>query len=177
MLKATAFHEGLPAPANRSGRKIPPQVSFHFMAWQFGYLVPIVSLQAEELAGLSATVDDVIYMPSLQAPEDRPHPFVYFITISNQSSETITIRGRKWIISQELTNEKTVVEGEGVVNQTPRLTPGEDFSYNSYHVVPRNSQATGGVLCHDDEGRVVYTKIPNSQCTCLNGLRVGPNLR
>ena len=123
-------------------------------------LVRPVPVEAEELTGLSATVDDVIYMPSLQAPDDRPHPFVYFITISNQSTETVTIRGRKWIIAQDKTNEKTVVEGEGVVNQTPRLAPGEDFSYNSYHVVQKNSQATGAFFATTDEGRVVYTRIP-----------------
>jgi ApaG protein len=124
-------------------------------------LVTTVPVEAKELTGLSATVDDVIYMPSLQAPEDRPHPFVYFITISNQSSETVTIRGRKWIISQDDSREKTVVEGEGVVNQTPRLAPGDDFSYNSYHVVDRNSQATGAFFATTDEGRVVFAKIPD----------------
>ena len=39
----------------------------------------------EELDGLSVVIDDVIYMPNLEAPEDRPHPFVYFINIRNDS--------------------------------------------------------------------------------------------
>ena len=38
-----------------------------------------------ELAGLSANVDRVVHMPQLEAPPDRPHPFVYFITIRNDS--------------------------------------------------------------------------------------------
>ena len=33
----------------------------------------------------------------------------------------------------------TVVEGDGVVGQTPVLEPGEDFSYNSYHVTAANA--------------------------------------
>ena len=105
-------------------------------------------------------VDDVIYMPSLNAPEDRPHPFVYFITISNQSMEAVTIRGRKWIISHDGSKEKTVIEGEGVVNQTPRLAPGEDFSYNSYHVIQKNSHATGAFFATTDDGEVVFARIP-----------------
>ena len=119
-----------------------------------------MAVDAEELTGLSANVDDVIYMPSLQAPEDRPHPFVYFITISNQSKETVTIRGRKWILTQEVSHEKTVIEGEGVVNQSPTLAPGEDFSYNSYHVIGKDSSATGAFFATTDNGRVVYTRIP-----------------
>lgn len=119
-----------------------------------------MAADAQELTGLNAHVDDVIYMPSLQAPEDRPHPFVYFITISNQSDETVTIRGRKWIISHADSNRKTVVEGEGVVNQTPRLAPGEDFSYNSYHVIKSDSSASGAFFATTDDGRIVYTRIP-----------------
>jgi ApaG protein len=119
-----------------------------------------VAVDATELTGLNANVDDVIYMPSLQAPDDRPHPFVYFITISNQSDETVTIRGRKWIISEADSNRKTVVEGEGVVNQTPKLAPGEDFSYNSYHVIQSDSSASGAFFATTDDGRVVYARIP-----------------
>lgn len=119
-----------------------------------------MAVDAKELTGLNATVDDVIYMPSLQAPDDRPHPFVYFITISNQSDETVTIRGRKWIISQAASNQKTVVEGEGVVNQSPRLAPGEDFSYNSYHVIQSDSSASGAFFATTDDGRIVFARIP-----------------
>ncbi len=36
-----------------------------------------------ELEGLRVTVDDVKFMPQLQASEDRPFPFVYLITIHN----------------------------------------------------------------------------------------------
>ena len=87
----------------------------------------------DQLEGLSVRVDDVIYMPTLDAPDDKPHPFVYFITILNESTERVRILGRKWVIREE-GGEVTVVEGDGVVGQTPVLEPGEDFSYNSYHV-------------------------------------------
>ena len=120
-----------------------------------------MAVKAEELTGLNANVDDVIYMPSLQAPDDRPHPFVYFITISNQSEEAVTIRGRKWIISDSETTQKTVVEGEGVATQTPHLAPGEDFSYNSFHMIKSDSTASGAVFATTDDGRVVYARIPD----------------
>ena len=114
----------------------------------------------EEYAGLKVPVDDVIYMPSLDAPSDRPHPFVYFITIVNDGAEAVTIGGRKWVIRQE-NDEILVVEGDGVVSQTPRLEPsGGDFTYNSYHVISHSSVAEGASFGKTDAGRRVFTRIP-----------------
>ena len=31
-------------------------------------------------------------------PADKPHAFVYFITIHNSSDRTITLLGRKWVV-------------------------------------------------------------------------------
>ena len=66
----------------------------------------------ESLSGLRVEVEEVIYMPHLDAPEDRPHPFVYFISIVNESSEMVKILARKWIVKDEA-GEVMVVEGEG----------------------------------------------------------------
>ena len=114
----------------------------------------------EELAKLRVSVEEVIYMPSLDAPEDRPHPFVYFISIANESGQSVTIKGRKWVITQE-NGEKVVVEGEGVVSQNPLIESGGDFSYNSYHVVSNDSVAEGAFLAETDDGRAVFAKIPS----------------
>ncbi|MFP6864944.1 MAG: ApaG domain [Roseibacillus sp.] len=114
----------------------------------------------EELDGLSVVVDDVIYMPSLDHPEDRPHPFVYFINIKNKSSEQVRIRGRKWLVREDLTDEVIVVEGDGVVGQMPELAPGEEFSYNSYHVARGNGHAEGTFFGQTESGRNVYVRIP-----------------
>lgn len=112
-----------------------------------------------ELAGLKVTVNEVVYMPSLEAPAERPHPFVYFLTISNQSSETVTIRGRKWVV-REQGGETTVVEGAGVVGQTPEIEPGKEFSYNSYHVTRADCVAEGAFFAETASGERVYTRIP-----------------
>ena len=112
-----------------------------------------------ELDGLHACVDRVVYMPQLEAPADRPHPFVYFITIHNQSSETVTIRGRKWVVTDEH-GHCIVVEGDGVVGKFPRLEPGEKFSYNSYHVIGANSVAEGSFFGVTNDGAPVFTRIP-----------------
>lgn len=113
----------------------------------------------EELEGLRATVDRVAYMPHLEAPADKPFPFVYFITIHNDSDETVTIKGRKWVVT-DATGDVIVVEGDGVVGKFPRLTTGDSFSYNSYHVIACDSAAEGAFIGVTEGGKPVLVKIP-----------------
>jgi ApaG protein len=118
-----------------------------------------VSAVFRELTNLRVTVDKIVYMPALEAPPDRPYPFVYFITIDNQSAETVTIRGRKWVITDQA-GQKIVVEGDGVVGEYPRLRPGEHFSYNSYHVIGLDSIAEGAFIGLTDEAVPFVVRIP-----------------
>ena len=112
-----------------------------------------------ELKKLSVKVDDIVYMPSLDAPKEKPHPFVYFISIHNESAESVTIRGRKWIV-QEDGGEIVVVEGDGVVGQMPIIAPGGFFSYNSYHVVVHGAKVSGAFFGETITGDWVFSKIP-----------------
>ncbi len=118
-----------------------------------------MSVALTELKGLRVTVDRVVYMPHLEAPDDRPYPFVYFITIHNDSSEIVTIRGRKWVVT-DAEDQRVVVEGDGVVGKFPHLAPGEHFSYNSYHVIGSRSVAEGAFFGITDAGEPVFTRIP-----------------
>ena len=72
----------------------------------------------QELRGLSVEVSEVLYVPTLEAPEDKPHPFVYFINVINDSDELVTLHGRKWFV-REHNGELTVLEGQGIVGQHP----------------------------------------------------------
>ncbi|HSI13040.1 MAG TPA: ApaG domain [Chthoniobacter sp.] len=112
-----------------------------------------------ELAGLSANVDRVVHMPQLEAPPDRPHPFVYFITIRNDSPAVVTIKGRKWIVT-DAGGQCMVVEGDGVVGEFPRLEPGDHFTYNSYHTIGSDSVAEGAYFGVTAAGAPVFTRIP-----------------
>ena len=113
----------------------------------------------KELTGLTVTVDKVVYMPLLEAPPERPHPFAYYITIHNESDETVTIKGRKWVITDDEGN-CLVVEGDGVVGKFPRLEPGDEFSYNSYHTIGRDSVVEGSFFGTSENGVAVLTRIP-----------------
>src|SRR5580704_17636617 len=112
-----------------------------------------------ELAEVKVSIDKVVYVPTVEAPPDRPYPFVYFITILNNSPENVTIRGRKWVVTDGH-GGKLVVEGDGVVGEFPRLRPGEKFSYNSYHVIAEDSVAEGAFIGLTDQGEPFVVRIP-----------------
>src|SRR6185503_9417131 len=119
-----------------------------------------VADEIPELPGLRVSVDRVAYQPDFPAPPDRPHCFVYFITIHNDTDLPVTIKGRKWVVTNSQ-GEITAVEGEGVVGETPEIPPGGKFSYNSFHLLdtPR-AVAQGSYLGIDSAGRRVLTRIP-----------------
>lgn len=105
------------------------------------------------------TVDKVVYVPDLDAPKGKPYPFVYFISIRNTGMLPVQILARKWIV-KESCGEVVVVEGDGVVGQTPTLKQGEEFSYNSYHVVGSEAVVEGSFFGRDSEGNAFVTEIP-----------------
>lgn len=112
-----------------------------------------------KLESLRVTLDKLVYSPKLETPPERPHPFAYYLTIENQSGETVTIRGRKWVVT-DARGQCIVVEGDGVVGKMPRLEPGEHFSYHSYHVVATDSVAEGAFFGVSESGEAVATLIP-----------------
>ena len=116
-------------------------------------------MQPRLLEGFGATVDRVIHAPDLPASPDQPHPFVYFITIRNESDRTVTVKGRKWVVRAE-GGHVTAVEGDGVVGCFPRLEPGEQFSYNSYHTTAGRAVAEGSYLAVTEDGEAVMALIP-----------------
>ena len=115
---------------------------------------------ALELPGLRVELDKLVYRHGgEQLPPDRPHAFIYYLTITNGSDRTVTLLGRKWVV-EHADGTQLVVEGDKIVGETPRLTPGGHFSYNSYHVTACDARAHGSFHGHDDTGRRVFVRIP-----------------
>ncbi len=109
---------------------------------------------------LTVTVDQVAYKPEASTPIDRPYCFVYYITIHNDADRAVSIRGRKWVIRNDR-GRMMVIEGEGVVGELPYLKPGEQFSYNSFHLVDTAyAHAEGSFIGIDDNGEPVIVRIP-----------------
>src|SRR4051812_18701896 len=121
--------------------------------------------EIHESPKLYVTVDRVVFQPQAPTPVDRPYCFVYFITIHNDTDKAVTIRGRKWVVTNS-TGEITAVEGEGVVGQTPEIPPGGSFSYKSFHLLDTTTAvAQGSYLGIDANGRRVLTRIPRFEMT------------
>jgi len=113
-----------------------------------------------ELPGLHVRIDDVVFQPKALVPMDVPNRFVYYITIHNDSDTPVTIKGRKWVVT-ESSGEVTAVEGDGVVGEFPHLEPGEHFTYNSSHVFSSSKAvAAGSYLGVDDLQNRVIVRIP-----------------
>lgn len=112
------------------------------------------------LPGLTARLDKLVYHhggPSL--PPGKPHAFVYFITIRNNSERTVTLLARKWIICHG-DGTQLVIEGDKIVGETPRLAPGEQFSYNSYHVTGAEARVQGCFHGLDETGTRIHVSLP-----------------
>ena len=115
---------------------------------------------SRQLPGLTARLDKLCYHNGgASLPPDKPHAFVYFITIENGSDRSVTLLGRKWVVVHG-DGTRLVIEGDKIVGETPRLPPGEQFSYNSYHVTGMDACAHGSFHGVDEFGNRVHVILP-----------------
>ena len=71
------------------------------------------------------------YMAEQSSPEQDRYLFTYFITIANESNDTVQLRSRHWVITNGEGHTEEV-QGPGVVGEQPTLQPGEVYEYNSF---------------------------------------------
>ncbi|MDP1578867.1 MAG: ApaG domain [Candidatus Didemnitutus sp.] len=119
-----------------------------------------MNASAEELPGLRVELDNLVYQRGgAEFPPDRPHAFIYFLSIHNDSDRSITLLGRKWVVLHA-DGTQLVIEGDGIVGKSPRLAPGEHFSYNSYHLTGTNARVHGSFHGLDEAGARIFVRIP-----------------
>mgnify|MGYP001294710262 FL=1 len=70
------------------------------------------------------------FLPERSSPENRQFFWAYSIVIVNESSETVQLKTRHWIITDGL-GQQQEVRGEGVVGEQPVIGPGERYEYTS----------------------------------------------
>lgn len=73
-------------------------------------------------------VTDFIAQQSVEA--EQQFVFSYTITVTNNSSETVQLLSRYWLIS-DANGETNTVTGEGVIGQQPFIKPEQSFTYSS----------------------------------------------
>lgn len=143
----------------RSKRETCPAAHSPLAARRFARLFCGVS-SSLALPGLTARLDKLAYHHGgASLPEDKPHAFVYFITIRNGSDRAVTLLGRKWVVVHA-DGTRLVVEGDKIVGETPHLAPGEAFSYNSYHVTGGDAESHGSFHGVDEHGNKIHVILP-----------------
>lgn len=70
------------------------------------------------------------YSPQRSQPLKKQWFFLYTITILNESTDTVQLLTRHWIITDG-TGRVEEVRGPGVVGKQPTLKPGDSFEYTS----------------------------------------------
>ncbi len=98
--------------------------------------------------------------PSFLGEQQGSFAFAYEITITNHGAEPVRLLNRHWIITHG-NGQMEEVYGEGVVGQTPRLEPGQSFTYSSGALIPtRNGSMAGSYEFTTDGGDRFKVEIP-----------------
>jgi len=80
-------------------------------------------------AGITVTVR-VFYLAEQSKPEAGQFVWAYRVNITNGSAITVRLLRRTWRIT-DARGQTQIVQGDGVVGETPVLEPGESFEYTS----------------------------------------------
>ena len=75
------------------------------------------------------------YLPEQSAPDQRRYAYVYRVRITNEGEEWAKLLSRRWVI-RDADGETEVVEGPGVIGETPELEPGDSHEYMSSCPLP-----------------------------------------
>ncbi len=70
------------------------------------------------------------YIEEQSEPNDNRYVFTYTISITNTASEPVTLKTRRWLITNS-DNDKIEVNGDGVVGKQPTIAPAQQYRYTS----------------------------------------------
>ncbi len=94
------------------------------------------------------------YVPERSEPEHKRWFFAYHIRVTNESSRTVQLVRRHWIIT-DAHGHVEHVEGPGVIGQQPVLKPGGAHEYTSSCPLPTSfGTMAGSYLMRDDDGNL-----------------------
>ena len=97
--------------------------------------------------------------------EFNKYVFSYEVEIKNDSSQTIQLISRHWIIENSKA-EIFEVKGDGVIGEQPTINPGEVYSYSSFTEISTPSGFMWGSYKMLTEGDISFdVDIPKFELT------------
>lgn len=87
-------------------------------------------MNAVTTRGITVAVE-VFFQEEYSEPQNDKFVFAYRIHISNNSSKTVQLLRRHWVIKDVKGIERDI-EGEGVIGKQPVMEPGEGHEYVSW---------------------------------------------
>ncbi len=100
------------------------------------------------------------YIADQSSPELNYFFFAYRVRIVNNSSETVQLVQRHWIIVDGHRRAQEV-RGDGVVGQQPYLKPGDRFEYSSFCPLPTpTGNMRGSYRMKTLDDRIIEVTIP-----------------
>lgn len=93
-------------------------------------------------AGVRVNVESM-YLRRQSQPESERYVFIYVVKITNESDRTIQLLDRHWVITDAY-GRVEVVQGPGVIGETPRLAPQQSHSYHSFCPLPTSFGTMSG---------------------------------
>lgn len=101
-----------------------------------------------------------IFLPFKSDAAAKRFAFAYTITIENLGDEAVTLKTRRWLIT-DANNSLQEVQGEGVVGETPTINSGGSFTYTSAAVIATETGTMEGSYGMENEtGDIFEVKIP-----------------
>lgn len=89
-----------------------------------------LSASEAETRGVRVSVESE-FVEERSKPDQQVWLYAYHVHIANESSETVQLVSRHWVITSG-TGVVEEVRGPGVVGKQPVLAPGEAFEYSSF---------------------------------------------
>tara|TARA_B100000925_G_C21864809_1_gene411592 strand:+ start:370 stop:756 length:387 start_codon:yes stop_codon:yes gene_type:complete len=102
---------------------------------------------------------DTKYLEEHSNPNSQRWVFAYRVHIQNQSTHTVQLLRRHWIITDGF-GETEHVRGDGVIGKQPTLRPNEEHQYVSGCPLPTSMGSMKGTYqMQDENGRIFDVKI------------------
>ena len=109
--------------------------------------------------GIAVSVEPTFHEGN-SSRNDSQYFWAYRVTIENQSTETVQLISRHWMINNAR-GEFTEVKGPGVVGEQPVLKPGETYQYTSGAPLNTSSGMMGGAYqMQTESGELFDIEIP-----------------